>query len=71
MCESWESHESYVRCELVRQLGVLYEKELRMGKEDPSIGLERRAVSERLMAGPAFHALRRAARAASLCAARE
>lgn len=49
MCNAFQPHESYEVCELVRQLGALYDKEREQGRDGVAIKRERRHVSARLI----------------------
>lgn len=49
MCDALEPHESYEVCELIRQLGALYDKAKEQGDDDGRIRRERQQVSARLM----------------------
>lgn len=49
MCNAFQPHESFTICELVRQLGALYDKEKENGAADDNITWERRRISARLI----------------------
>ncbi|MEK9195126.1 MAG: hypothetical protein AAB975_02025 [Patescibacteria group bacterium] len=49
MCSAFEPYESYKVCELVRQLGALYDKEKKKDRGDIAIKQECRRISAQLM----------------------
>ena len=49
MCDAWESNEANERCNLIRQLGALYDKGAKTGADHEAISHERRHVSARLL----------------------
>ena len=48
MCDAWESNEANERCDLIRQLGALYDKGAKTDADHEAISHERRHVSARL-----------------------
>lgn len=49
MCNAFQPHESYKVCELIRQLGALYDKERESNTGGLAIKEERRRVSAQLI----------------------
>ncbi len=49
MCDALEPYESYQVCELIHQLGALYDKGRKAGADRTLINGERRHVSDRLL----------------------